>query len=167
VRSGSKAVFFCSSSSNVTWRLNGNADLPSHMKLRTNRNENGNIYLHILEIYGVKIYNSGVFSCEGELNNGEYFYDRSYLVVTIHCKRPQIRKGRVSIARSRGRGQPGNVARYECNTGYRLEGNSVRECLAGGQWSGIEPLCELVQTSDIASPFQYHYLLYIFCIHFS
>lgn len=34
-----------------------------------------------------------------------------------------------------------NVARYQCDTGYRLEGLRIRKCGADGQWTGSEPQC--------------------------
>ena len=35
----------------------------------------------------------------------------------------------------------GHIARYNCSTGYILEGSSSRTCLAGGYWSGHQPYC--------------------------
>ena len=40
----------------------------------------------------------------------------------------------------------GSVAVYFCNDGYRLEGNSTRECLSSGLWNGTTPHC--VQETD-------------------
>ena len=34
------------------------------------------------------------------------------------------------------------VAVYTCSTGYRLNGNDNRTCLADQNWSGSEPTCE-------------------------
>ncbi len=36
----------------------------------------------------------------------------------------------------------GAVANYACLRGYQLLGNSSRTCLANGEWSSMEPLCE-------------------------
>ena len=35
----------------------------------------------------------------------------------------------------------GSTATYSCVVGYTLEGESERECLATGEWSGKEPVC--------------------------
>ena len=35
----------------------------------------------------------------------------------------------------------GDVANYECNFGFSLEGDEQRECLISGDWSGEEPSC--------------------------
>ncbi len=35
----------------------------------------------------------------------------------------------------------GSTATYQCNTGYVLEGESVRICQEDGTWSGVEPTC--------------------------
>ena len=39
---------------------------------------------------------------------------------------------------------------YECDNRHRLVGNSVRHCLATGDWSGSKPACELKQCEDPA-----------------
>ena len=36
----------------------------------------------------------------------------------------------------------GGVATYFCDDGYELEGNTSRECLPDGQWSGNETFCK-------------------------
>ena len=36
----------------------------------------------------------------------------------------------------------GQVATYNCNTGYNLVGDSTRTCQAEGNWSGSAPTCE-------------------------
>ncbi len=36
----------------------------------------------------------------------------------------------------------GTVARYECDAGFIISGSSARTCGTGGNWSGIEPICE-------------------------
>ena len=36
----------------------------------------------------------------------------------------------------------GGIARYSCNSGYKLNGASERSCAADKTWSGSEPLCQ-------------------------
>ena len=36
----------------------------------------------------------------------------------------------------------GNKAHYGCDTCYSLNGDSKRECLANGEWSGSAPTCQ-------------------------
>ena len=36
----------------------------------------------------------------------------------------------------------GGVATYFCDNGYELEGNTSRECLLDGQWSGNGAVCK-------------------------
>ena len=35
-----------------------------------------------------------------------------------------------------------SLANYSCDFGYVVEGESARECLPGGIWSGDVPTCE-------------------------
>ena len=35
----------------------------------------------------------------------------------------------------------GSLATYVCNTGFVLDGNVQRMCLATGEWSGSDPSC--------------------------
>lgn len=44
---------------------------------------------------------------------------------------------------------PLSVARYECNLGFILGGNSTRTCGIGGQWSGVEPVCDSKYVKDL------------------
>ena len=42
----------------------------------------------------------------------------------------------------------GSVARYSCHRSHSLaEGDSERACLAGGEWSGLEPSCSEIRCS--------------------
>ena len=34
-----------------------------------------------------------------------------------------------------------STATYSCNSGYELDGNQSRTCLASGNWSSSEPSC--------------------------
>ncbi|XP_064384002.1 uncharacterized protein LOC135332992 [Halichondria panicea] len=47
-----------------------------------------------------------------------------------------------------------SVATYTCNTGYRLEGDAQRSCLAlsGGVWIGSTPVCTLIECSLLLPP---------------
>ena len=37
----------------------------------------------------------------------------------------------------------GTVARFSCNNGFKLVGNSTRQCQPGGHWSGQRtPICQ-------------------------
>ena len=51
---------------------------------------------------------------------------------------------------------PHFTAKYTCNTGYRLVGDSPRTCQDNGQWSGTTPTCEpskygIIISKDVAS----------------
>ena len=35
----------------------------------------------------------------------------------------------------------GSVAVYFCDDGYKVQGDSTRECLSSGLWNGTTPLC--------------------------
>ncbi|KAH0631151.1 hypothetical protein JD844_005313 [Phrynosoma platyrhinos] len=41
-----------------------------------------------------------------------------------------------------------DVAKFVCNTGYRLEGASKSQCLTNGQWSNALPICRIVNCTD-------------------
>ncbi|OWK58649.1 CUB and sushi domain-containing protein 1 [Lonchura striata] len=41
-----------------------------------------------------------------------------------------------------------DVAKFQCNPGFRLEGASQSQCLANGQWSSTLPSCRVVNCSD-------------------
>uniref|UniRef100_A0A8C3UBV4 CUB and Sushi multiple domains 2 n=1 Tax=Catharus ustulatus TaxID=91951 RepID=A0A8C3UBV4_CATUS len=41
-----------------------------------------------------------------------------------------------------------DVAKFQCNPGFRLEGASQSQCLANGQWSSALPSCRVVNCSD-------------------
>ncbi|GAB0199455.1 CUB and sushi domain-containing protein 3 [Grus japonensis] len=45
-----------------------------------------------------------------------------------------------------------DVAKFVCNTGYRLEGASQSQCLANGQWSSTLPACRVVSCGHPGSP---------------
>ena len=35
----------------------------------------------------------------------------------------------------------GGIATFQCNNGFVLQGNQVRQCLNTGQWTGFQPEC--------------------------
>lgn len=37
----------------------------------------------------------------------------------------------------------GNTVKYECDVGFILQGDHLRECLHTALWSGSDPTCEL------------------------
>ena len=36
----------------------------------------------------------------------------------------------------------GSIATYSCDAGYNLNGSMLRVCMASGQWSEEDPLCQ-------------------------
>ncbi|KAL0970174.1 hypothetical protein UPYG_G00238360 [Umbra pygmaea] len=42
----------------------------------------------------------------------------------------------------------GSLVKYSCMDGYQLEGESVRQCVAGRQWSDIPPFCKPISCGD-------------------
>ncbi|XP_028973250.2 sushi, von Willebrand factor type A, EGF and pentraxin domain-containing protein 1 isoform X3 [Esox lucius] len=43
----------------------------------------------------------------------------------------------------------GSLVKYSCENGYELEGESVRQCVAGRQWSDKPPVCKPVSCGDL------------------
>ena len=50
--------------------------------------------------------------------------------------------------------RPGDRARYTCNSGYELVGQSIRTCQNNGEWSGDAPICQSKQLYTTAVGFQ-------------
>ena len=48
--------------------------------------------------------------------------------------------------------QFGSQCNYDCNYGYKLVGSNNRVCQESGAWTGVQPVCELVQCRPLASP---------------
>lgn len=42
----------------------------------------------------------------------------------------------------------GSLVEYSCDEGYELEGQSVRQCVAGRRWSDAPPVCKLVSCGN-------------------
>nr|XP_046174411.1 sushi, von Willebrand factor type A, EGF and pentraxin domain-containing protein 1-like isoform X1 [Oncorhynchus gorbuscha] len=42
----------------------------------------------------------------------------------------------------------GSLVKYSCEVGYELEGESVRQCVAGRQWSDVPPVCRPISCGD-------------------
>jgi len=56
----------------------------------------------------------------------------------IECQQPSdLRNGRIQVGGLAYR----SVVRYQCDTGYRLEGLRTRECGKNETWTGTEPQC--------------------------
>uniref|UniRef100_A0A8C7FXD6 Sushi, von Willebrand factor type A, EGF and pentraxin domain-containing protein 1 n=1 Tax=Oncorhynchus kisutch TaxID=8019 RepID=A0A8C7FXD6_ONCKI len=45
----------------------------------------------------------------------------------------------------------GSLVKYSCEQGYELEGESVRQCVAGRQWSDVPPVCRPISCDDPGS----------------
>lgn len=43
----------------------------------------------------------------------------------------------------------GNSVKFECNSGYSLQGSEVRTCQTNGLWTGTQPTCQSKPTSPI------------------
>ena len=68
------------------------------------------------------------------LNDGIQCYDKKVI-----CDHPMIVKnGAVFVNTTNKRVQ---IAKYSCNEGFRLEGNSTVTCLYTGEWSSEPPVC--------------------------
>ena len=60
------------------------------------------------------------------------------------CGRLSVEDGQVSytkVATDRKDTEFGAVANYMCSSDFVLKGNSTRECLVNGSWSGSKPTC--------------------------
>jgi hypothetical protein len=45
-----------------------------------------------------------------------------------------------------------SLVKYTCNDGYRLIGNSTRQCQYSGEWSGSQPSCEIIDCGCLSNP---------------
>lgn len=45
-----------------------------------------------------------------------------------------------------------SLCRFSCQEGYELVGSDERECLITKNWSGEEPVCNLIQCADLTPP---------------
>ena len=45
------------------------------------------------------------------------------------------------ITNCTGSAEFGFLISYQCTEGYILQGNGSRECLPGGNWTGVDPTC--------------------------
>lgn len=61
---------------------------------------------------------------------------RTYIAITCPDL-PDPQYGSVELTGNR----VGDQANYECDKGFRLSGDSQRECLITGDWSGKAPTC--------------------------
>ena len=57
---------------------------------------------------------------------------------------PMITNGRITYTMVAPR-PIGTMAIYECEAGYRLEGDSIRTCQDDGDFDGMEPRCVLIR----------------------
>ncbi|XP_074620011.1 sushi, von Willebrand factor type A, EGF and pentraxin domain-containing protein 1-like [Acropora palmata] len=46
----------------------------------------------------------------------------------------------------------GNSVKFECNSGYSLQGSEVRTCQTNGLWTGTQPICQIVNCGDPGTP---------------
>ncbi|CAH1262671.1 CSMD3 [Branchiostoma lanceolatum] len=46
----------------------------------------------------------------------------------------------------------GDTASFSCDPGYELVGSAVRTCQADGQWSGVQPTCDIKQCVPLPAP---------------
>ena len=59
-------------------------------------------------------------------------------IIRTRCPRLQApQNGNVKLLST----SPGSFAKYTCNSGYGLSGNTYRKCLSTGQWTGRTPTC--------------------------
>ena len=70
---------------------------------------------------------------DGNRNRGD-----SGRIIRTRCPRLQApQNGNVKFVST----SPGSFAKYTCNSGYGLSGNTYRKCLSTGQWTGRTPTC--------------------------
>ena len=62
--------------------------------------------------------------------------------VVVNCGTPDIStNGDTSAMLAYGSTVFNSTVEYTCDIGYNIHGNTSRECLASGQWSGLAPEC--------------------------
>ena len=72
-------------------------------------------------------------------NSGKYYL---FFFIAAQCQNPLISVIGEAGVKIRSSGLfPGDTALYQCDDGYTLTGNVVRQCTSTGLWSGYQPGC--------------------------
>ncbi|XP_053321831.1 sushi, von Willebrand factor type A, EGF and pentraxin domain-containing protein 1 [Spea bombifrons] len=86
---------------------------------------------------GYEMHGSGKRTCQG---NGKWDGDEP-ICIPVFCGQPAVLKN----GQIKGNEYTyGKDVEYECNEGYRLNGDPKRTCLETGNWSGTMPFCTLI-----------------------
>ncbi|XP_063401402.1 sushi, von Willebrand factor type A, EGF and pentraxin domain-containing protein 1-like [Mytilus trossulus] len=113
----------------------------------------GNVSTTNLTVSGIATY-----SCdEGYLMEGEnirvcqpqgFWSSRAPTCVPVSC--PDLEALDNGVISTTGQSFL-RTATYSCNIGYKIDGNSERECQSDGTWSGTSPTCSLITCLNLTS----------------
>ena len=150
---GQTVHFVCLSDAKVKW---GFLDHPLPANVRPGYINGTKKYWLKIEL--VQLSNCGTYYCVGKNYENNYtFHARAELEVSIECPKLSLNNGFVKLTGT----EIGDMSIYSCKHNFILEGSNKRQCIPGGDWSGLQPECIHVASK------MYHISSYVLFIFFS